>query len=125
MKRYCNICNAIHDGKCTVKREYKQKVKDSEADKFRNTSAWRKKKEEIKKRDKYLCRVCLLAKIIDNAVEVHHIEPLKSAYDKRLDSNNLICLCRYHHEKAEKGYIDKRRLKKIIENEVDVELERV
>ena len=46
-------------------------------------------------------------------VEVHHITPLNEDYDLRLDNDNLICLCRYHHELAEKGQISRDLLKKL------------
>ena len=47
-------------------------------------------------------------------LEVHHIIPLEEDYNKRLDSDNLITLCRYHHELAEKGEISREELQKII-----------
>jgi predicted restriction endonuclease len=34
-------------------------------------------------------------------IEVHHIIPVKEDYDRRLDGDNLISLCREHHEAAE------------------------
>jgi len=45
---------------------------------------------------------------------VHHIEPIANAWDKRLEDDNLISLCRYHHELAEKGTIPAKELKSII-----------
>nr|WP_237068746.1 HNH endonuclease [Lysinibacillus sphaericus] len=47
-------------------------------------------------------------------LEVHHIEPIANAWDKRLEDDNLISLCRYHHELAEKGTIPAKELKNII-----------
>uniref|UniRef100_UPI0020BF65E9 HNH endonuclease n=1 Tax=Lysinibacillus sp. D4B2_S17 TaxID=2941225 RepID=UPI0020BF65E9 len=47
-------------------------------------------------------------------LEVHHIEPIANAWDKRLEDNNLISLCRYHHELVEKGSIPAEELKNII-----------
>ena len=38
-------------------------------------------------------------------LEVHHIVPIEEDYSKRLDETNLITLCRYHHELAEKNTI--------------------
>jgi len=49
-----------------------------------------------------------------NDLEVHHIERIADAWDKRLEDNNLISLCRYHHELAEKGTIPAKELKNII-----------
>lgn len=38
------------------------------------------------------------------------IVPLKVDYDRRLDNDNLITLCRYHHEAAERGRISRQEL---------------
>ena len=46
--------NTYEDNMC--KRYYK---KNTKASKFRNSNAWITKREQIKKRDKYLCQVCL------------------------------------------------------------------
>lgn len=51
-------------------------------------------------------------------VSVHHIEPLAEAWDKRLEDNNLICLCSLHHKQAESGGIDKELLKKLAVSDV-------
>lgn len=38
-------------------------------------------------------------------IEVHHIVPINEDYDRRLDNDNLVSLCREHHEQAEAGVI--------------------
>ena len=75
-----------------------------------------KKRKQIKKRDKYLCQLCLKDNIYtyDN-LQVHHIIPLAEDYNKKLDSDNLITLCRMHHEQAEKGIISKEELYELLE----------
>jgi len=95
------------------KRVYKKNTKESQ---FRNTNAWIKKRNQIKKRDKYLCQLCLKDNIYtyDN-LQVHHIIPIAKDYNKKLDSNNLITLCRMHHEQAEKGIISKEELYELLE----------
>jgi predicted HNH restriction endonuclease len=53
-------------------------------------------------------------------IEVHHITSIQEDYNRRLDNDNLISLCGYHHKMAEKGQIPKEELFKIvreIENE--------
>lgn len=74
------------------------------------------RKEKIKKRDKYLCQLCLKDNIYtyDN-LQVHHIIPIEKDYDRRLDSDNLITLCGMHHEQAEKGIISKEELYELLE----------
>ena len=126
MKKSCKYCGKIHekDFICPMKpvRQYKK----FEQDKFRWTKAWQKKREEIKERDKYLCQVCLrqlhntIKKYNYDYLEVHHIKPLREAYELRLDNNNLITLCEYHHELAERGEITADELLKIVKNQEEL-----
>ena len=75
------------------------------------------KREEIKKRDNYLCQVCLKhGRFIYQDVQVHHIIPINKDYDKRLDSNNLITLCTLHHKDAERGIISVEELHSLIDS---------
>ena len=118
MLKSCKYCGRIHDKKfiCPNK-PIRKTFKKTEEDKFRNTKAWQRKREYIKDRDKGLCQVCI-RKLYNTIkqynyidIEVHHIEPLREAYDLRLEDDNLISLCKYHHELAEKGEIPKNILK--------------
>ena len=84
--------------------------------KFRSSYAWLKKQRGIRERDLNLCRICLL-NLYDtsnrfnyNDLSVHHITPLINDFSKRLDDDNLITLCRHHHELAEAGIIPKKLL---------------
>ncbi len=109
MKRYCSICHKIHEGRCKP-----VFVRDSRADRFRNTQAWRRKSAMILNRDYHCCRICFTAgKITTAELSVHHITPLAADYERRLDDDNLITLCRYHHELAERGAIKAALLKKL------------
>lgn len=118
MLKTCSICGKIHDFNKVCRRPSKKK--DTKASKFRNTNGWIKKRASIKTRDKYLCRVCMSGKYDTNyrytykELEVHHIIPLEEDYSKRLDSNNLITLCRMHHEMAESGIISREELQEMI-----------
>ena len=58
MYKTCSICNKIHDMNIICKRPYKYK-KRRKSDKFRSTYEWKQKREEIKRRDRYLCLACL------------------------------------------------------------------
>ena len=113
MYRSCSVCGRIHPENKMCKRSYKKNTIES---KFRNTNAWIKKRNQIKKRDRYLCQLCLKDNIYtyDN-LQVHHIIPLAKDYNKKLDSDNLITLCRMHHEQAEKGIISKEELYELLE----------
>lgn len=139
MLKACAVCGRIHrfNDICPVqlktRREYFEKrqndsntkikyERNSEADKFRNTSRWRKKRKQIKSRDLYMCRFCFLAekKITTGNLSVHHIVPLNIDYGKRLDDNNLITLCRNHHEQAESGIISAKSLEELITKQLKI-----
>ena len=96
MKHYCTVCRKIHEGRCKSARNFTG-VRNSEADKFRNSRVWK--------------RIC------SDGLSVHHIIPLAADFDKRLDDDNLITLCRYHHEQAERGTIPVARLRRLAADE--------
>lgn len=122
MLRSCKYCGRIHDGKYICPRKpIRKSYKKTEEDRFRNTKAWQRKRDNIKDRDKGLCQVCI-RKIYNTIkrynymdIEVHHIVPLRENYELRLEDDNLISLCKYHHELAEKGDIPRELLKSMIE----------
>ena len=120
----CKYCGVVERGnhKCPYK-TYTKKTYDTEADRFRKSKRWTNKSIEVRQRDRYLCRVCeanlynTVMQFNFNEVEVHHIEKLNESFDKRLDNDNLITLCRYHHKMADDGKIPKEVLFKIVEGE--------
>jgi predicted HNH restriction endonuclease len=87
------------------------KERQTEQQKFRSTNKWTIKAKQIKERDHWLCQACLHdvdgngVRYTRDDLEVHHIESLTACYDKRLDDDNLITLCRAHHEQAEQGVL--------------------
>ena len=125
MLKACKYCGRIHSKKeiCSRKPIHKR---ESREDKFRNTTAWRNKREEIKKRDRYLCQACLnnlrgtVCRLNTHNLSVHHIKPLKTNFELRLDNSNLITLCSFHHEMAEKNSISAAELMKIIPPTVSI-----
>lgn len=112
----CNKCGYIHDSKYICKPIYLASKKKTKAQAFRSSYAWLQKQKRIRERDLNLCRICLLNKydtknIINyNELSVHHIIPIVEDYSKRLCDDNLITLCRHHHELAEAGTIPKKIL---------------
>lgn len=118
MLKTCSVCGKIHDINIVCKRKYIEK--DTKANIFRKTNRWTEKSRAIRKRDNNLCKVCISGKYNTtyrynyNDLSVHHIEPIENDYSKRLDSSNLITLCRYHHEMAEQGKISKEELYEMI-----------
>lgn len=114
----CSYCNGLHNRgiKCQNKpKQNSRKKEETYISRFRSSNLWKRKREEIKTRDKFLCQVCLLdKKYIYNNLEVHHITPISSNWQKRLENENLITLCVHCHKKAEIGEIGKRELLKIV-----------
>lgn len=122
MLKSCAYCGKIHDSKFICEKRKMRGKKRTDNSNFRSTYAWTRKSIEIRERDKYICQCCLAGaagtqgRITYDEIEVHHIEPIEEAWDKRLDNDNLISLCREHHEKAEEGKIDREYLKQLVRN---------
>ena len=120
MLKTCSICGKIHDFNKTCKRVSTKKF--TLESKFRKSYQWTVKSKQIRQRDKYLCQICIRDKYDTNCLfnsndlEVHHIIPINEDYNLRLDDMNLITLCRYHHEMAEKQIISKKELIEIVES---------
>lgn len=127
MLKSCRWCGRIHDTayQCPEKpAEKKARKEPTQADKFRNTKAWQRKREEIKQRDKYMCQICVrkLYNTIGRAcnfedIQVHHIVPLQTDFKYRLDNRYLISLCPYHHKMAENGEIPQEALRQIADEQ--------
>lgn len=121
MLKSCKYCNRVHksDYDCGM-RPVKIQKKDSAADRFRNTSAWQQKREEIKQRDNYLCQICIrnlygTKKILNNInISVHHAEKIEKNYEKRLDNDNLLTVCEMHHKMCDNFDIPEVVVKRII-----------
>lgn len=120
MLKTCSICGKIHDFNKTCKRVSTKKF--TLESKFRKSYQWTVKSKQIRQRDKYLCQICIRDKYDTNCLynykklEVHHIVSINEDYNLRLDDMNLITLCRYHHEMAEKQIISKKELIGIVES---------
>lgn len=125
MLKSCKFCGRIHDSSytCELKPKRKYNKRDSRIDIFRSSALWQKKRETIKKRDLNLCQICIRNLFNTNFLykykdlQVHHIIPIQEDWDKRLDDDNLITLCPYHHELAEKGKITRKKLLEIVEEQ--------
>lgn len=138
MKKSCVYCGGIHDGDyiCTAKEQTikeqlrnRNRTKETETEeyKFYQSTAWKRKRNEIVKRDLCLCQSCLniikddygLNLLTYRNLSVHHIKPLKDNWDKRLDGDNLITLCNQCHVMAENGEIDEELLLEIAKRNQD------
>lgn len=124
MKKVCSYCGRIHEKKyiCQAKKmaikTRQEKPAGEKRHRFRSSGAWKKKAEQIKRRDNYLCQACIRQmsgtdlRYNTHALSVHHITGLKDNYDKRLDDDNLITLCRMHHDMAEHGELTAEALRR-------------
>lgn len=72
---------------------------------FYQSSAWKKKRLVILRRDGYQCQDCKRYGRIRQAVTVHHIQHLDECPELAFQSDNLISLCAECHNKRhpEKG----------------------
>lgn len=120
MLKTCSKCGIVPEGHICPYKKPRKTERDSKADKFRKTKAWINKSLEIRQRDKNLCIVCInnlyntVFQYNYKKLEVHHITPINEDYNKRLDNDNLITLCNYHHKMAECGDIPKEELYDLI-----------
>lgn len=112
MLKACIYCGKLHgrDHVCErkPKREYKRyDSKDTPTSKFRSSQRWKNVRDSVYQRDLCLCRVCLnkYGIICNENIEVHHIVPINSDWERRTDESNLISLCHTHHELAESGVL--------------------
>lgn len=123
MLKSCSYCGRIHDSKYICKEKPIKKKTITEADKFRWTRIWQKKREEIKKRDLYLCQICIrelydtVNKYNTEDLSVHHNTPINEDYNKRLDNDNLLTVCDHHHEMCESGEIPRDEVQTIIDEQ--------
>ena len=116
----CKYCGVVERGHRCPHKKSRQKSGDMRSDRFRKTKAWTSKSLEIRQRDRFLCQVCLrnlyntMTFLNYKTVEVHHITPIEEDFNRRLDNNNLISLCSYHHHMADKGQIPRKVLQDIL-----------
>lgn len=122
MLKACKYCGRIHThSEVCQHKPQSSYIRDKEIQRFRNSKAWRDKRDQIKERDRHLCQACLnnlphtLRRINSSKLSVHHISPLKRSWALRLEDDNLITLCDVHHEQAEKGAISATELRQLIQ----------
>ena len=123
MLKTCRYCGRIHDSKYICPSKPQKNKQITEADKFRWTSLWQRKREEIKQRDLHLCQICIrelyntIIKYNTEELEVHHNVPINEDYNKRLDNNNLLTVCDVHHKMCESEDIPREEVQKIIDEQ--------
>lgn len=122
MRKSCTYCGRVHDTAyvCPKKPQKKYKEYTDPENIFRGSAAWKHKRHEIRERDLNICRICYEESGIYNHedIEIHHITPIVIDYSKRLDNDNLISLCTYHHKLADNGSISADHLRELAVSEV-------
>lgn len=114
MKRSCQYCGRIHDDGFVCSRRPKRKSAGQEQSRFRSASAWTEKSMEIRRRDLFLCRICLEKNLIQQeGLSVHHIVPLAENIALGFENDNLITLCETDHRLAEAGKISREHLREL------------
>jgi len=119
MFKSCQYCGGIHETtyECPSKpkRKYKQNKYsevNGEIKRFRGSTTWQNKREDIQQRDLHMCQVCIrllydwcTVQYNYENTSVHHIDKLSDAFDKRLNNYNLVTLCPCCHTAADQDKI--------------------
>lgn len=114
---YCNDCqSAINEQREKRKEEANKKAQKNYNKKrnpkyirFYNSSQWRMLSMKYTQDNQYRCEECGAI-----ATEVHHIVPIQTneGWERRLDYNNLECLCVRCHNKKHGKFIKKKDKKR-------------
>lgn len=125
MLKSCSYCGKIHDTRKTCaekkvrQKEHQRQRSNSRAKIFHHSSRWARKSKAIKERDHYMCLCCKAGmghgKVYNtDTLEVHHIVPIEEDDDRKLDDDNLITVCRVHHEQCENGRIPREKQRELV-----------
>lgn len=122
----CSDCQGeIDKAKKEQYRQYQSSRADVREQKFYNSSKWKTVRDVARARDKWLCRLCLSDSLISEADVVHHIVEIKKDWDKRLDLDNVICLCNCCHKEVhiiyDKGSKNRQEMIMILKDILDLE----
>lgn len=112
-KKYCDKCQPIVDKEAKERKIKRKAIYDKRYNKtkrnpkyaqFYKSKEWKTLWAVKLSQCDYMCEDCKAKGIITLATDVHHIQPISKAWDKRLDINNLKCLCVQCHNKAHKRW---------------------
>ena len=111
-KHYCDDCQKLVDQKIAEAKERSRKERarkyakeynkkrDPEHVRFYHSRAWKQLRAAKLAEAEYLCEECRKKGILTMAEDVHHIVPISEDWEKRLDMDNLRCLCVNCHNLA-------------------------
>lgn len=118
-RKFCHKCGEIHEyGECPNKKDSRIDInpprkrkswktyaemnpEELKIAKFYNSKQWKKLRYKLMRECNGLCQVCWALGRLRNATSVHHIVKLRTDFDKRLDEDNLICVCDSCHRVLE------------------------
>lgn len=106
---YFNSSFRIKPGARGLKRsEFKRvpgtaRMERSTLKKKREPPALTKVKRQVRERDNYTCQFPKCGKQY-KSIDVHHVAKISQRPDLKLDPNNMICLCRTHHNWTDKNH---------------------
>lgn len=110
-QRYCDEHKDTRNRPINRHKTYKQKTtehvynknryagENARFTKFYKSHEWKAVRNYVIQRANGMCEQCLLEGRSVQGKIVDHKIPLRKAWDKRLDPNNLWYLCQYHHNK--------------------------
>ncbi len=112
----CSYCGRIHQANYICQKKQARVKEPTEASRLRTCRRWDKTRKRVYERDHFLCRVCFRrGKFTSEALEAHHIQPLREAPELAYEDENIITLCQRHHKEADRGIISRDFLKDLVE----------
>lgn len=99
-KSLCNTCYGLlhKQERKQSDKVYNQKYRNKQSDRFYHSAEWKRLSRFVLRNADYRCAVCG-----GLATEVHHIEEITVAWDKRFDIDNLMPLCVSCHNRQRQG----------------------
>jgi len=100
---YCEIHK--HTGEKIAQeknQQYNMYNRPKHIDGFYKSTQWVQVRALALVRDNYLCQRCLKSGILQKAQVVHHLVEVKEDWNRRLDVDNLECLCHKCHNQHHK-----------------------
>ena len=102
MKKACPYCGRIHDKRNECGRAPVRRKRFSDASNLRNKGTWKKVKKLANDRDGNMCVLCFGEGDINTEdLETHHIVPININPELAYELENLVTVCRRHHEIVE------------------------
>lgn len=102
--RCAPICAEQNDRSRAQRARQYSGERDARSARFYKSKSWRMLRDKKLSDAGYLCEVCREKGITKIAEDVHHKEPIKENWEKRLDYDNLQAVCVSCHNKLDKRF---------------------